>query len=514
MFEYADPSILCSKGEFTDVDLLENITNKMMPMVQILPFLSPTMSFLYFDLASVLVDEDGNREMQLTIKHIPSAVKTLMTNDCCGFTWYEQKMGIKRAKVDATATAGTSTLIVDLASNLEGIVAPTQISVTVKATGTIFVATVTNVVFNAGDKATLTLDRNTPATIAAGDIVFRGAKDRKSCDSVDNTYGSHKTSIQTGQFQSFSGHVEFKICELNQERRLATMQGISSGIYLMNHRIKNLFEGLILELSWALLLGTNSVETASFGSKMQGLLTKIQKSQIECGLSLIQKIDCCGKNVGNTFQDQKDTVANIVAFLQERIKSGLYKGDVTLLLNQDGYEAIEALRPAIESYFNAPGVLMTHSNDTYEGIRDYKVIKAMSFTFSSGHSVDFVQFPVFDAITEGTAIAIALPKEMISLVQKEVRGIGSDMKTLLLNNGQIPTFKFRKDELLQSGAHYQEECRKYVTGIDLGQMIVGAEHGAYGALLGFSACTTNACDVDAGDLVNFIDDECTISPIV
>lgn len=512
MFEYADPNILCAKGEFTDVDLLETLTNKMLPMVQILPYISPTMSFLYFDLMTMLNDDGSSRERQLAIKHISSAVKPLMTNDCCGFTWYETKAGIDRALIDATSASGTNTIIVNQASNLEGMKTPTQISITIKDTGILFVAMVTSITFNSGDLATLVLDRNTPAALAADDIVMRGAKDKKLCENVDNTYGTDKMYLQTGQFQAFAGHVDFEVCELNQERRVATMKSIESGLYLMNYKIGKLFKGLVTELSWALLLGTNTVK-GTYASKMQGLLTKIQSAQIKCGLNLIQKIDCCGKNPSDPFKDQKDTVANIVAFLQERIKSGLYKEEVTLLLNQAGYEAIEALRPAIENYFNSPNSFITHSADTYEGIRDYKVIRAMSFRFSSGHYVDFVQFPVFDAITEGLPMAIALPKEMISLVQKEVIGIGPDAKSLLYNNGQIPSFKMKKVENYQDG-NYIEECRRYLTGIELGQMIVGAEHGAYGALLGFSACNTNACNVTDADLVNFLDTpECVLGSI-
>ena len=43
-----------------------------------------------------------------------------MVNDCCGINWYEQKKGINRAKVDATNTPASTTLVVADADQLMG----------------------------------------------------------------------------------------------------------------------------------------------------------------------------------------------------------------------------------------------------------------------------------------------------------------------------------------------------------------------------------------------------------
>lgn len=508
---FADPRILCAQGEFNDVDLLENITNKMLPLIQILPYISPSMSFLYFDLMEFVVEGDS-RELQLTIKGIDTAVKSMMTNDCCGFQWYEQKEGIRRAKIDSTNTPAQTNIKVADFDQLEGITIGTPISVTIKANhNLVWIATVTSITPSGGNTATLGLNRTTPANIDDNDEVFRGSKIKKSCDAVDNTFGHDKTYIQTSYFQDVHGSMEVEVCELNQERRIATMKGMESGIYLMNHKVKDLFKGLIQTLSWALLLGADEPETTAHGSQMAGLMTRMQKAQIDCDLALIQLIDCCGSNVGDTFQDDKDTVAHLVEFFLARIKSSMYGSEpITFLLNQAGYQEIIKLRPAFETYFNAPNVLLAHDNTTYEAIRDYKNIKAMSIAFEGGNYVDFVQFPAFDAITGDEPMGIALPRHLISFVQKMVEGLSKDARPILSKEGSIPYFRFRKVETLQD-QNWKENCRKFVTGIDIGQMIVGTEHGGYGAVIGFKSCNIPECETTQRDIVNFIADDCEIN---
>lgn len=166
---FADPRALCALESFTDVDILENMTNGLLPMVHVLPYVSPCMAFLYFDLEQMFAGDENARELQLMFKGIESGVDPLMTNDCCGFNWYEQKKGIFRAKVDATNVAASTTLVVADADQLQGVGVGAMIHVSVGSSvvggpTVTFVARI-NTISIALNVATIVLDRATPAGI-------------------------------------------------------------------------------------------------------------------------------------------------------------------------------------------------------------------------------------------------------------------------------------------------------------------------------------------------------------
>lgn len=508
---FADPRALCALESFTDVDILENMTNGLLPMVHVLPYVSPCMAFLYFDLEQMFAGDENARELQLMFKGIESGIDPLMTNDCCGFNWYEQKKGIFRAKVDATNVAASTTLVVADADQLQGVGVGSMIHVSVGSSvvggpTVTFVARI-NTISIALNVATIVLDRATPAGILPWDLVFRGAHTKIACAAVDNKYDLDKVNRYEAYFQDFHASLEFNLCDLNKQRRVADMRGMKSSIYLVNAKVRNTFDKLIAnDISYGLLLGANHRETGVYGSEMQGILTAIQDAQEDCSLPIITALDCCGVN-DTTQEDDDDTVYNMVMFFMDRLESGYYGSDepITVLINSEGYKQIQFLRDAIQRFFNnGVNVLVTQNAESYDGCRDYKNLRVMSFAFEGGQYVDFVQFLPFDAWYPTEPLMIAMPKSMISMYQKMVSGLDANLNPILSTPWSFPTLKFKKNETLQA-QNWRDECFQYLTGVELGQILVGVRSGAWAAMKGFRRCNLPACTGTSANIVTFID---------
>lgn len=212
------------------------------------------------------------------------------------------------------------------------------------------------------------------------------------------------------------------------------MRGIKSSIYLVNTRVQNTFEKLMNnDMAFGLMLGANHAETGVYGAEMMGFITAIQDAQEDCLLPLIQALDCCGVNA-TTAQDDDDTVYNMISFFMDRLQSGYYGADepITVLINSEGYKQITLLRGAIERALGQ-NVLVVQNADSYDGCRDYKNLRVMSFAFEGGQYVDFVQFLPFDVMYPmGTeSVMIAMPKNMISMYQKMVTGLDDKLNVEL-----------------------------------------------------------------------------------
>jgi len=468
------PHPYAGKNLRNNIDLINELTNKGLPVVHVFPFKLACFSYLLFDIEEFFVDEKNTKtELMLKVKNLwDGKFQPMYTTDNCGVKRWEEMHVFDYTTVAAPVAASATVTVTD-ATRLKGIGANTKIRF--QTTTAPFSAT------NPGTKLGViqTIVGNTitlvdTITLWAGDRVYRGANLRARCATIDNKYDRNQRAEYITYFQSLQANIDFETCDLSTDRLVYAVDG-SNPQSLINLDVNNTFEGLLKnDFVDVFLYGENQAQNGAVASQTMGLLTTLQDAQTSTGTPYIVDLD------GLTGTDTDEAViAVMIEYFIKAFESGYYSNEpVSSVINNDQLKHLMFMAPEFEEFF---GIQFYRENpSSHQGCRDYVSLRVHGIEIEHG-VVEFVLFEPLSAYFPDTPIMMLMPRSMVGFYSRKYPTIDSNMKIkeTFDSNTMYPKFSFKDISMYKNYLSGGDECLSFVTKLEFALARAGIYNNAY-----------------------------------
>jgi len=238
------PHPYAGKNLRNNIDLLNELTNRGLPVVHVFPFKLACFSYLLFDIEEYFVDEKSTKtELMLKIKNLGNGkFQPMYTDTNCGVKRWEEMHVFDYTTVSAPVSNSATVNLTD-ATRLKGIGANTKIRFQTETSpfSATSPGTKIGVIANIAGNVVTLVD---PITLAAGDRAYRGANLRVRCGNIDNSYERNNRAEYITYFQSIQANIKFETCDISVDRLVYAVDG-SNPQSLINLDVNNTFEGLL-----------------------------------------------------------------------------------------------------------------------------------------------------------------------------------------------------------------------------------------------------------------------------